>query len=212
MSNNICLSLSGLPPHSVHGVLKARMQEWIVISYSSEPHFVTTLHYDQSILVALHGMTQRFMKLHKSICLHKAVIHEEDHTTLEPLTMWITTNCGKFLKRWEYQTTLPTSLETRMQVKKQQWGPEMEQQTNSKLGREYIKALYCHPAYLTYMQSGGGGLLNKSCLTLAIPWTVACQASLSMGFSRQKYSSGLHFLLQRIFTTQDLNLDLLYCK
>ena len=88
----------------------------------------------------------------------------------------------------------------------------MEQQTNSKLGKEYIKALYCHPAYLTYMQSGGGGLVNKSCLTLVIPWTVACQASLSMGFSRQKYSSGLHFLLQRIFTTRDLNLDLLYCK
>ena len=40
-------------------------------------------------------------------------------TTLKPLTVWITTNCGIFLKRWEYQTTLPVSLETHMQVKKQ---------------------------------------------------------------------------------------------
>ena len=39
----------------------------------------------------------------------------------------------------------------------------------------------------------GGGLVAKSCLTLAIPWTVACQAPLSMGFSRQAYSNGLPF-------------------
>ena len=40
-----------------------------------------------------------------------------------------------------------------MQVKKQQLEPDMEQETGSKLGKEYIKAEYCHPAYLTYMQS-----------------------------------------------------------
>ena len=41
-------------------------------------------------------------------------------TTPKPLTVWITTNCGKFFKRWEYQTTLPASREICMQVKKQQ--------------------------------------------------------------------------------------------
>ena len=40
-----------------------------------------------------------------------------------------------------------------MQVKKQQLEPDMEQQTGSKLGKEYDKAVYCHPTYLTYMQS-----------------------------------------------------------
>ena len=40
-----------------------------------------------------------------------------------------------------------------MQVKKQQLELDMEQQTGSKLRKEYIKAVYCHPAYLTYMQS-----------------------------------------------------------
>ena len=45
------------------------------------------------------------------------------------------------------------SWETHMQVKKQQLEPYMEQWADSKLGKEYIKAIYCHPAYLTYMQS-----------------------------------------------------------
>ena len=45
--------------------------------------------------------------------------------------MWITTNCGKFFKRWEYQTTLPASWEICMQVKKQQLELDMEQQTGS---------------------------------------------------------------------------------
>ena len=49
--------------------------------------------------------------------------------------------------------TLPASCETCMQVKKQQVKPDMEQRTGSKLGKEYDKVLYCHPAYLTYMQS-----------------------------------------------------------
>ena len=40
-----------------------------------------------------------------------------------------------------------------MQVKKQQLEPDMEQQTDSKLGKEYVKAVYCHPAYLTSLQS-----------------------------------------------------------
>ena len=74
-------------------------------------------------------------------------------TTPKPLTVWITTNCGKFLKRWEYQTTLPASWEICMQVKKQQLELDMEQQTCSKFGKEDFKAVYCHPAYLTYMQS-----------------------------------------------------------
>ena len=80
-------------------------------------------------------------------------------TKLNLLTMWITTNYGKFLKIWEYQTylsgntTLLVSWETYMQVKKQQLEPYMEERTGSKLGKEYNKTVYCHLAYLTYMQS-----------------------------------------------------------
>ena len=69
-------------------------------------------------------------------------------------SLWL---CGsqqteKFFKRWEYQTTWPDSWEICMKVKKQQLELDMEQQTGSKLGKEYIKAEYCHPAYLTSMQ------------------------------------------------------------
>ena len=67
-------------------------------------------------------------------------------TTPKPLT-------GKFLKRWEYQTIWPASWEICMQVKMQQLELHMEQQTGSKTGKEYIKAVLCHPTYLTYMQS-----------------------------------------------------------
>ena len=70
----------------------------------------------------------------------------------KPLAVWTTTNCEKF-KRWEYQTTQPSSWEIGMQVKKQQLELDMEQQIGSKSGKEYVKAVYCHPAYLTYMQS-----------------------------------------------------------
>ena len=53
---------------------------------------------------------------------------------------------------WEYQTTWPPSWEICMQFKKKQLEVDLEQQI-SKLGQEYIKAVYCHPAYLIYMQS-----------------------------------------------------------
>ena len=65
----------------------------------------------------------------------------------------------------------------------------MEQKTSSKLGKEYIKVVYCHPAYLTYIQSE----VAQSCPTLCTPWTIAHQAPLSMGFSMQEYWSGLPF-------------------
>ena len=48
-------------------------------------------------------------------------------TTPKLLTVWIITNCGKFLKRWEYQTTWPASWEICMQVKKQQLELDVEQ-------------------------------------------------------------------------------------
>ena len=78
----------------------------------------------------------------------------------KPLTVCITGNCGKFFKRWEYQSTWPASWEICMQVRKQQLELDMEQQTGSRLGKEYIRAAYCHPAYLTYMQSTSHEMLG----------------------------------------------------
>ena len=63
-------------------------------------------------------------------------------TMPKPLTVWVTINCGKFWKRWEYQTTWPAYWETYMQVRKQQLKLDMEQQMGSKSGKEYVKAVY----------------------------------------------------------------------
>ena len=72
-------------------------------------------------------------------------------TTLKPLSVWITTNCGKFLNRWECQTTLPASWEICMQFKKQQLELDMEQWTGSKLGKGVYEG--CILPCFTYMQS-----------------------------------------------------------
>ena len=60
----------------------------------------------------------------------------------------------------DYHITLPASWETRMQDKKQQLELDMEQWIGSKLGKKYVKVVYCHPAYLTYMQSTSHELLG----------------------------------------------------
>ena len=78
-----------------------------------------------------------------------------------------------------------------MQVKKQQLEPDKEQQTCFKLGKEYIKAVYFHPAYLTYIQSEVKSLSRVR--LFSTPWILAYQGSPSMGFSRQEYWSGLPF-------------------
>ena len=68
------------------------------------------------------------------------------------LTVWTTTDSGKFLR--EGNTRRPDlPLEKSTQVRKQQSELDMEQQIGSKQEKEFIKAVYCHLAYLTYMQS-----------------------------------------------------------
>ena len=68
--------------------------------------------------------------------------------------------CGKSFKRCKYQISLPVFWENCTQVKKQQLELEMEQQTGKKLGKECVKAVYCLPVYLTYMQSTSCKMLN----------------------------------------------------
>ena len=67
--------------------------------------------------------------------------------------VWITINCGKFWKRWAYQTTWSASLKICMQVRKQQLELDKEQETGSKSGKEDVKVVYYQPGYLTFMQS-----------------------------------------------------------
>ena len=59
----------------------------------------------------------------------------------------------KILEEMGIPNHLTCLLRNLMQVKKQQLEPDMKKQTGSKLGKEFVKAVYCHPVYLTYMQS-----------------------------------------------------------
>ena len=74
-------------------------------------------------------------------------------TTPNHLTVWITTNCGKFLKRWEYQTTWLASWEICVQVRKQQLERVMEQETVLKNGKEYVKAVFSSVHFNSVAQS-----------------------------------------------------------
>ena len=69
--------------------------------------------------------------------------------TPKPLTVQITTNCGKFFKRWKYRPPYLPPEKPVCKVKKQQLEPDMEHWTGSKLGKEHLKAVYGHLAYLT---------------------------------------------------------------
>ena len=65
-------------------------------------------------------------------------------TMLKPLTVWFTINCGKFLKSWDTRSPYLPPEKPVCKSKKQQLELDMEQQTGSKLGKEYVKAVYCH--------------------------------------------------------------------
>ena len=99
----------------------------------------------------IHWNIKKARGFRKNICFidYTKAFDCMDHNKLE-----------KFFKRWEYQTTLPASWEISMQVKKQQLQLDMEQQTGSKLGKEYIKAVCCHPAYLTLCRNTSWEMLG----------------------------------------------------
>ena len=103
--------------------------------------------------IAQHMWVRYCFKMHQGFCFYLCTVKPFDTsaslTMLKPLTVWITTNCGKFLKTWD---TLPPFCENCMPVKKQQLEPVGEQWTGSKLRKEYIKAIYCHCFFNFYAE------------------------------------------------------------
>ena len=96
------------------------MIESIFIARHSDPRDTTLGHYT-TIYQVKYCVPKSFRKTSTSALL----------TMPKPLTVWITANCGKFWKRWEYQTAWPASWEICMQVKKKQLELDMEQQAGS---------------------------------------------------------------------------------
>ena len=128
----------------------------------------------RDLIANIHWMIEKAREFHKNI----------DFCFIDQakIFVWITTNCGKFWKIWEFQTTLHASREICMQVKKQQLEPDMEQQTGSKLGKEYIEAVYCLLACLTFMQSKSREILGwiKHKLESRLPEEIAIISDMQM--------------------------------
>ena len=106
-------------------ILQARLQQYVNMNFQM---FKLDLEKVEEPEIKLPTSTESLKKQESS---RKTSIFAL-LTTPKPLTVWITINCGKFWKRWEYQTTWPASWETCMQVRKQQLELDMEQQTGSK--------------------------------------------------------------------------------
>ena len=87
-----------------------------------------------------------------------------------------------------------------MLVKKQQLELDMEQQTGSKLGKEYVKAIYCHPAYLTYMQSTSWEMLDwvKHKLESRFPGEIAVTSDMQMTPLMAEIKEELKNLLMKV--------------
>ena len=100
-------------------------------------------------------------------------------TMIKPLTVWITTNCGKFFKRWEYLTCLLRNLNARQEATKitrhgtTDW---------FHIGKGVLKAVYCQPAYLTYMQSTSCEMLDwmKHKLESRLPGEISIASDMQM--------------------------------
>ena len=97
------------------------------------------------------------------------------------LAVWITINCGKFWKRWECQTTWPASWETRIQVRKQ---VRTGHGTTDwfQIGKGVYLAVYCHLAYLTYMQNTSYEMLGwmKHKLKSRLPGKISITSDMQM--------------------------------
>ena len=88
----------------------------------------------------------------------------------------------KILQEMGVQITWPVSWEICMQVKKEQLELNMEQQTGSRSGKEYVKAIYCHPAYLTYVQSTSCEMLGwmKHKMESGLPGEISITSDMQM--------------------------------
>ena len=95
---------------------------------------------------------------------------------------------------------LPASWEICMQVKKQQLEVDMEQKTGSKLGKEYVKAVYCHPAWLTYKKSTSWEMLDwmKHKLESRLPGEISITSDMQMTPLTAEIEEELNSLLMKV--------------
>ena len=125
-------------------ILQARLQQYMNHEFPDVQAGFRKVRGTRDQIPNIHWIIETAREFQKNICFtdYAKAFDCVDHNKLE-----------NSLRDGNTKTTLLVSSETCMQVKKQQLEPDMEQWTGSKLGKEYVKAVYCHPAYLTYMHS-----------------------------------------------------------
>ena len=121
-------------------ILRARLQQHVNQEFPDVQAGFRKGRGTRDQITNIHLMIGKAIELQKKKTSTSASL-----ITLKPLTVWITTNSGKLLNRWEYQTKLTASWETCMQL-------EWVQLTGSKLEKEYVKVVYYHLTYLTNMR------------------------------------------------------------
>ena len=118
-SNYLTVALISQASTVMSQILQARLQQYVNCEFPDVPAWFKKGRGTRDQIANICWITKKqenSRKISTSVLL----------TMLKPLTVWITTNCGKFFKRWEYQTTWPASWEICMQVKKQQLEMDME--------------------------------------------------------------------------------------
>ena len=136
-SNYHTIALISHTSKVIHKILQARLQQYV---NHELPDVQAGFRKAEEPEIKLPTSTELLKKQESSSKTSISALL----TMPKPLTVWITINCGKFLETWEYQITLTASWEICMQAKKQQLELDIEQQTGSKSGKEYGKAVYCH--------------------------------------------------------------------
>ena len=125
-SSNYCtIALISHASKRMLKILQARLQKYVTMNFQMFKLALEKAEDSEIKLSTFAGSSKKQESSRKTSA--SALL-----TKPKPLTVWITINCGKFWKRWDYQTTWPASWETCMQVRKQELELDMEQQTGSK--------------------------------------------------------------------------------
>ena len=125
-SNYCTIALISYASKVMLTILQARLQQYVNCELSGVQAGFTKGRWTRNQIANICWITEKAREFQKKTSISALL------TMPEPLTVWITINCGKFWKRWEYQITWPCSCEICMQIRKQQLELDMEQQTGFK--------------------------------------------------------------------------------
>ena len=134
-------------------ILQARLQQYMNCELPDVPAEFRKGSGTRDQVANIHWLIEKAREFQKNIyfCF---IDYAKAFDCVDHNQLW------KILKEMGNQSTWPASWEICIQVRKQRLELDMEQQTGSKSGKVYIKAVYCHPAYLTYMQSTSWEILD----------------------------------------------------